>query len=436
MPGIAGGASRLNREAVDFAIKAALACGCDVQSRSVFARKNYFYPDLPKGYQISQFERPLALGGGLDITVAARRTVGITRIHMEEDAGKSLHEGFPDSDRRTYVDYNRSGVPLIEIVSEPDIRSAAEAAAFFTRLRRSSCGSASATATWRKAPSLRRERLGAPSRADEARHQGRSEERQLVPLSREGARVRDQRQIDVIEAAGRWCRRRGSGNEHRTHALDAQQGRSARLSVLPRTGPATAARRRGANRTRALDDAGVARGARSSLCCRVRHPGVRRGCADAVSGAGRLLRGHRPSGEERESGEQLDHGRTAADAQRARPGDRRCADAARCARWSIALIDKGTISSSIAKGVFAKMYDSGRSADDIVSEEGLAQNSNEGALSAIVAEVIKVNDETARQYRAGKKQTFGFLVGQVMKASGGKANPKLASDLVKRALES
>jgi aspartyl-tRNA(Asn)/glutamyl-tRNA(Gln) amidotransferase subunit B len=102
----------------------------------------------------------------------------------------------------------------------------------------------------------------------------------------------------------------------------------------------------------------------------------------------------------------------------------------------IALIDKGTISSSIAKGVFAKMYDSGRSADDIVREEGLAQNSDEGALAAIVAEVIKLNDETARQYRAGKKQTFGFLVGQVMKASGGKANPKLASDLVRRALES
>jgi aspartyl-tRNA(Asn)/glutamyl-tRNA(Gln) amidotransferase subunit B len=102
----------------------------------------------------------------------------------------------------------------------------------------------------------------------------------------------------------------------------------------------------------------------------------------------------------------------------------------------IALIDKGTINSSIAKGVFAKMYDSGRAADDIVREEGLAQNSDEGALSAIVADIITRNEETVRQYRAGKKQTFGFLVGQVMKASGGKANPKLASDLVKRALES
>src|SRR6185295_18846877 len=125
----------LNRQAVDYAIKAALALGCDVQAESVFARKNYFYPDLPKGYQISQYERPLALRGGLEITVAgASRWIGLTRIHMEEDAGKSLHEGSPDSDRRTYVDFNRSGVPLIEIVSEPDMRSAAEAHDFFSRL--------------------------------------------------------------------------------------------------------------------------------------------------------------------------------------------------------------------------------------------------------------------------------------------------------------
>ena len=125
----------LNRRAVDYAVKAALAVGCGIQRESIFARKNYFYPDLPKGYQISQYERPLALGGSLEIAAGGRKRVGLTRIHLEEDAGKSLHEGFPDSDRRTYVDYNRSGVPLIEIVTEPDMRSAAEAAEFFERLR-------------------------------------------------------------------------------------------------------------------------------------------------------------------------------------------------------------------------------------------------------------------------------------------------------------
>src|SRR4030095_8761321 len=134
--GLPGALPVLNRKAVELAVTAAVALGCEVQERSVFARKNYFYPDLPKGYQISQYEQPLALGGGVTLPASlGNKFVRLTRIHMEEDAGKSLHDGFPDSDRKTYLDYNRSGVPLIEIVSEPDMRSAEEAAAFFETLR-------------------------------------------------------------------------------------------------------------------------------------------------------------------------------------------------------------------------------------------------------------------------------------------------------------
>src|SRR5262245_17469524 len=126
----------LNRKAVEFAVLAAAALGCRVNETSVFARKNYFYPDLPKGYQISQYEQPLASGGVVELTTTAGpRRIGITRVHLEEDAGKSLHEGFPDSDRRTYLDYNRSGTPLLEIVTEPDLRSPADAAEFFAHLR-------------------------------------------------------------------------------------------------------------------------------------------------------------------------------------------------------------------------------------------------------------------------------------------------------------
>jgi aspartyl-tRNA(Asn)/glutamyl-tRNA(Gln) amidotransferase subunit B len=123
--GLPGALPVLNHAAVDLAIRAALSLDCAVQDTSIFARKNYFYPDLPKGYQISQYERPLATKGLVEFQSAgALRRVGITRVHLEEDAGKSLHEGFPDSSRKTYVDYNRSGVPLIEIVTEPDLRSA------------------------------------------------------------------------------------------------------------------------------------------------------------------------------------------------------------------------------------------------------------------------------------------------------------------------
>src|SRR5690606_10552324 len=121
---------------VELAIRAGLALGCRIQARSIFARKNYFYPDLPKGYQISQYDQPLAVEGRLELGPDARtRYVGITRIHMEEDAGKSLHHGLPDSDRYTAVDFNRAGVPLIEIVTEPDLRSAADAAECFSRVR-------------------------------------------------------------------------------------------------------------------------------------------------------------------------------------------------------------------------------------------------------------------------------------------------------------
>src|SRR5580765_5822138 len=134
--GFPGALPVLNARAVDLGIRAGLALGCRINDTSIFARRNYFYPDLPKGYQISQYEQPLASSGVLQFTAGGvTERVGITRVHLEEDAGKSLHEGFPDSDRKTYVDYNRSGVPLIEVVTDPDLRSAADAAEIFSRLR-------------------------------------------------------------------------------------------------------------------------------------------------------------------------------------------------------------------------------------------------------------------------------------------------------------
>src|SRR5216110_321022 len=134
--GLPGALPVLNRQAVDFAVRAAMALNCRINETSIFARKNYFYPDLPKGYQISQFDRPLAEHGFIEIKLnGATKKVGITRLHMEEDAGKSMHEGFPDSNEKTYIDLNRSGVPLIEIVSEPDMRTPEEAHEYLTRLK-------------------------------------------------------------------------------------------------------------------------------------------------------------------------------------------------------------------------------------------------------------------------------------------------------------
>ena len=437
--GLPGALPVLNRQAVDYAIKAALACGCDVQPRSVFARKNYFYPDLPKGYQISQYELPLALGGGLDIAVDGHaKHVGLTRIHMEEDAGKSLHEGFPDSDRRTYIDYNRSGVPLIEIVSEPDMRSAAEAGEFFSRLRNILVWLGVSDGNMEEG-SLRCD-ANVSVRPKGQTTLGTKAEVKNVNSFRyleKALEYEIRRQIGVIEDGGKVVQetRLWDTSSGRTHSMRSKEeahdyryfpepdlppllvdeARIERVrSTMPEL-PEARSRRFVAEYAIPPYDAGVLTQS-AALADYFEATAQAAKSPKAASNwiMGELLRTLKERSQE--------------------IGDVPIPPAALAGL--IALVDKGTISSSIGKGVFAKMYDSGRSADEIVREEGLAQNSDADALSEIVAQVITRNAETARQYRAGKKQTFGFLVGQVMKASGGKANPKLASDLVKRALES
>jgi aspartyl-tRNA(Asn)/glutamyl-tRNA(Gln) amidotransferase subunit B len=437
--GLPGALPVLNRQAVDYAIKAALACGSDVQPRSVFARKNYFYPDLPKGYQISQYELPLALGGGLDISVDGKtKRVRLTRIHMEEDAGKSLHEGFPDSDRRTYVDYNRSGVPLIEIVSEPDMRSAAEAAEFFSRLRsilvwlgvsdgNMEEGSLRCDANVSVRPK-RQTMLGTKAEVKNVNSFRYLEKALEYEISR---------QIGVIEDGGKVVQetRLWDTSTGRTHSMRSKEEahdyryfpepdlppllvdemRIERVrSTMPEL-PEARSRRFVSEYGIPAYDAGVLTQS-AALADYFEATAKAAGNAKAASNwiMGELLRTLKERGQ---SVSEIPLGPAAL-------------------AGMIALVDKGTISSSIAKDVLAKMYDSGRSADDIVRDEGLAQNSDEGALSAIVAAVIHGHADAVAQYRSGKRQTFGFLVGQVMKGSGGKANPKLASDLLRRTLDS
>ena len=437
--GLPGALPVLNGLAVDFAIKAALALGCAVQPQSIFARKNYFYPDLPKGYQISQYERPLALGGGLAITVGgATKWVGLTRIHMEEDAGKSLHEGFADSDRRTYVDYNRSGVPLIEIVSEPDLRSAAEAARFFARLRD--------ILVWlgvndgnMEEGSLRCD-ANVSVRLRGASALGTKAEVKNVNSFRYVEKAIDYeigRQVDLVESGGRvvqetrlWDSAAGRTNAMRSKE-EAHDYRyfpepdlpplvvdDARIERVRATMPELPdARRQRFVAQYAIPeyDAGVLTQS-PALADYFEAVAAAAGNAKAASNwiMGELLRTMNERGQEVAAlplkAEQL--------------------------AGLITLIDKGTISSSIGKDVFAKMYDSDRSAGEIVAAEGLAQIGDEPALLEIIRGVVAANADAVAQYRAGKMQTFGFLVGQVMKGSQGKANPKLASELLKKLMDS
>jgi aspartyl-tRNA(Asn)/glutamyl-tRNA(Gln) amidotransferase subunit B len=436
--GMPGALPVLNRAAVDYAIKAALALGCDIQPLSIFARKNYFYPDLPKGYQISQYERPLALGGGLDISVDGRvKHVGLTRIHMEEDAGKSLHEGFPDSDRRTYIDYNRSGVPLIEIVSEPDMRSAAEAAEFFARLRD--------ILVWlgvndgnMEEGSLRCDANVSVRPAGQERFGTKAEVKNLNSFRylQKALEYEIERQIDLLEGGGRVIQETRLWDSAAGHTLSMRSKEEAhdyRYFPEPDLPPLVVDEVRIATVRGTMPELPEARRQRfvAAYGLPVYDAGVLTSSAGLADYFERVAAAsaNPKAASNWVMGELL---RTMKERSTA-IGQVPLTPAALAGL--IALIDKGTISSSMAKEVFAKMYDSGRSADEVVSAEGLAQNSDESALLLIVRNVIAANTATVEQYRSGKTKGFGFLVGEVMKGSGGKANPKLANELLKRELQ-
>jgi len=416
--GLPGPLPVLNREAVDLATRAALALGCQINESSVFARKNYFYPDLPKGYQISQYERPLAIGGALT-------GVGITRVHMEEDAGKSIHEGFADSDRKTYVDFNRSGVPLIEIVTEPDLRSAADAAAFFSQLRE--------ILVWlgvndgnMEEGSLRCDANVSVRRAGETALGTKAEVKNLnsfrflekaldheierqIEIVGSGARVVQETRL-WDPAAGRTVSMRSKEEAHDYRyfpepdlpPLTVDAARVERIRAAMPELP-DARRRRFVDRY-ALPEYDAAQLTQSREVSDYFEAAVAAGASPKVAGnwiiniAGSSLPIERLTG-------------------------------------LLALVEKNVISGSIAKTVFDTMIASGRTAEEIVAAEDLAQIDDEGQIARLVAEVLANNASAVAQYRGGKSNAFGFLVGQVMKAAGGKANPKRVNELLKRVLD-
>src|SRR5688572_80737 len=434
--GFPGALPVLNRRAVDFAAKAALALNCTVHEQSIFARKNYFYPDLPKGYQISQYELPLATAGALEFTSAgAPKRVRITRVHMEEDAGKSLHEGFADSEQKTHLDFNRSGTPLIEIVTEPDLRSAGDAADAFRKLREMLIalgvndgnmeeGSLRCDANVSVRPSGATT-LGTKTEVkniNSFRYLEKALEfeiaRQIAVVERGGSIVQETRLWDAAARETFPMRSKEDAHDYRYFPdPDLPPVRLARdridqirgsIQELPE------ARRGRLMMEYALSEAEVTALENTELTAlfeeTARTSGHPRAAFNWVSGeVVRRLN---------ELGERFDRQRVTAGALAA----------------LIALVEKGAISASIGKSVLEKMYDTGRTADDIVAADGLAQIGDEGAILSSVRAVIDGNQDAVAQIRAGKTGTFGFLVGQVMKATGGKANPKLVNELLRREL--
>jgi aspartyl-tRNA(Asn)/glutamyl-tRNA(Gln) amidotransferase subunit B len=435
--GLPGALPVLNRRAVDLATRAALALGCRVNPRSIFARKNYFYPDLPKGYQISQYDQPLASAGFVELDGADGARIGITRVHMEEDAGKSLHEGFADSSERTYVDYNRAGVPLIEIVSEPDLRSASDAAAFFEHLRDTLVwlgvndgnmeeGSLRCDANVSVRP-VGQAALGTKAEVknlNSFRHLRQALEHEIerqIDLVTRGERVRQETRL-WDQGASRTVAMRSKEEAHDYRYfpepdLPPVDVSPARIDGIRAELPELATARRGRFVAQyALPEYDAVELTRSREVADFYEATVAAG-APAKPASNWIM------------GEVARTLHTAG----ATIGQSRVAPQALAGL--IALIDQGTVSSTIAKDVFEKMWSSGRQASAIVEAEGLAQINDTSALAAAVADVIAAQPDTVAQYRAGQTKVLGFMVGQVMKATGGKASPKIVNDLLRQALD-
>ncbi|MGD1098244.1 MAG: Asp-tRNA(Asn)/Glu-tRNA(Gln) amidotransferase subunit GatB [Bryobacteraceae bacterium] len=432
--GLPGALPVLNRQAVELAIEAALALNCKVNPGSIFARKNYFYPDLPKGYQISQYDRPLAVHGYVDIEVdGVRKRIGVTRVHMEDDAGKSIHDGFKDSDRFTYVDLNRSGTPLIEIVSEPDIRSSDEAYAYLTELKQvlqyievSTCDMEKGHLRCDANVSVRLR--GAEKFGTKAEVKNLNSFRFLkLAVDQEIAR-----QVTLIESGGRVVQEtrlfnvdtgETVGMRSKEHAHDYRYFPEPDLVPL-RVSDAWMSRIRermpelpAARRKRFIEVYGLreydaqvltlTRVASEYFEKVVAVSGDARAAANWVMGdlAGLLKQEGKEIAESPVTPENLGA--------------------------LVALISQGKISGKLAKEIFPKMFATGDAPQAIMEREGLQQISDEGALGKIIDEVIAANPKQVEQYRGGKPAVLGFLVGQVMKASRGQADPAAVNRMLK-----
>jgi len=440
--GLPGALPVLNAAAVAMAAKAALALNCKVHAQSQWARKNYFYPDLPKGYQISQYDRPLAENGFIEISAGGvRKKIGIQRIHMEEDAGKSLHEGFADSSRSTCLDFNRSGVPLIEIVTAPDIRNSEEAYDYLARLKQileylDVCDGNMEEGSLRCDANV-------SVRLKGATEFGTRTELKNINSFRFVQKAIDyevDRQIDVIESGGRVMQETrlwNSAEERTTPMRSKEQAHDYRYFPEPDLPPLVVEPEWLRNIQQTMPELPEPRRARfvAAYALSEYEAGVltmTRALADFFEETARLS-GQPKAAANWIMGDVLrfykESGVDLKDLSKSTVTPKMLAD-------MIVLVEQGTISGKIAKTVIEEMYKTGKAPEAIVREKGLVQISNAAEIEQIVEKVVKENPEPVALYKAGKTGTFGFLVGQVMKATQGRANPQTVNELLRKRLAS
>ena len=432
--GMPGTLPVINQKAVEMAVRAGLALNCAVRTRNRFARKNYFYPDLPKGYQISQYEAPICEKGWVEVGVnGVAKRIHIRRAHLEEDAGKNLHDGGAGGSR---VDLNRAGTPLLEIVTEPDMRSADEVVAYLKQLRDmlmylEVCDGNMEQGSLRCEPNLSLRPVGQKALGTKVELKNINsfkfvkdaleyEIKRQTRVLNEGGKIHQETRLWNVEK-GETATMRSKEEAHDYRYFPEPDLVPLSISgewieELRKTVPELPA----ARQKRFVSEYGLPEYDAGVLT-------TSKGLADYFESCMRLF--NQPKTVSNwlmgELLAELNRSGTAVDRSPVSP-ERLVS--------LLKLVDNGTISLKVAREIFPDLYASGKTPEQIVKEKGLTQVSDEGALEKIIAEVMAKNSAQVAQYRGGKEAVFGFFVGQVMKGSGGKANPGKVNELLKRKL--
>jgi aspartyl-tRNA(Asn)/glutamyl-tRNA(Gln) amidotransferase subunit B len=448
--GMPGALPVLNKKVVEFATLAAMALQCRINETSIFARKNYFYPDLPKGYQISQYDKPLAEHGYIEIPaqggvgakgnavgVKGKKPIGITRVHLEEDAGKSLHEGFRDAAEKTAIDLNRTGVPLIEIVSEPDLASPDEAYEYLTRLKEiilytgvSDCNMEEGSLRCDANVSVR------PRGQKEFGTKAEIKNVNSFRFIREALEYEIARQIDVLESGGKVKQetRLYNSNEGKTYSMRSkEQAHDYRYFPEPDLLPLVVDEKWKAEIARALPELPEARRARM-----VKDYGITEYDAHVLTSPKSL------ADQFEEAAKAAKNPKRVANLVQSELMGRLKAKAIAIEQSPISmkgvaasadLVEAGTISGKMLKDLYDLAFERAKDFPAVYEEEGRPQQSTDtSALEKIIDEVLAANPKQLEQYRAGKTTMIGFFVGQVMKASKGQASPQIVNELLTKKL--
>ena len=436
--GLPGALPVLNRKAVEFATLAAMALNCEIRQTSIFARKNYFYPDLPKGYQISQYDKPLAEHGHIEITTTlGQKRIGITRVHLEEDAGKSLHEGFASASDTTAIDLNRSGVPLIEIVSEPNIATPEEAYEYLTRLKEIILYTGVSDCNMEEG-SLRCDANVSVRPRGEKKFGTKTEVKNVNSFRfiREALEYEIERQVELIESGGKVTQetRLYNSMEGKTYSMRSkEQAHDYRYFPEPDLLPlvvdekwraeihATLPELPEARRKRMMADYGIKAQDAHVLT-------MTRSLADQFESAAKAAKNPKRVANLVQSelmGRLKARGLEIEQSPISMKGLAEAAD----------LVESDAISGKMLKDLFDLCFERMKDFPDVYEEEGRpAQSRDTSAIEKILDEVIAANPKQVEQYRAGKKTVAQFFVGKVMTLSKGQANPQLVNELITKKL--